>query len=124
MTTRSAAPKRNRRDDDDAFDLSRARVIRRGPRRDRPLRITVRSLRVAVGKTQYEVSEVAGIAQPDVSKIEHKDDDDLRELVISTVGRFVEALGGRLELVAVFPKTGHRFEIVGHEGDDNGKGKR
>ncbi|MCK6535949.1 MAG: helix-turn-helix transcriptional regulator [Polyangiaceae bacterium] len=118
MTTRSAATKRTHEESEDTFDLSRARVVRRGPKHGRPSRRTLRSLRVAAGQTQADVSDATGIQQSELSRIERKGDDALREMVISTVGRIVESLGGRLELVAHFPKTGHRMLIVGHEGDE------
>jgi len=115
MTT--AARKRHN-DNDDAFDFSRARVVHRGPRRGRPSRRTLRSLRVAAGKTQNDVTDATGIAQSELSRIERKNDAELRELVISTVGRIVEALGGKLELTAVFPKTAHRIALCGYTPDD------
>jgi hypothetical protein len=34
--------------------------------------------------------------------------------VVSTIRRYVVAVGGKLELVAVFP-SGHRIAIVGHD---------
>ena len=82
MTNRGAATKQ--KGDDDVFDTHGAHIVRRGPRRKRPLRMTLRALRVAAGQTQAEVSDAAGIAQPDVSRIERKDARDLDELVIST----------------------------------------
>jgi hypothetical protein len=116
MTT--AARKRHA-DDDDSFDFSRARVVRRGPKRSRPLRMTLRALRTAAGLTQAEVSEATGIAQADISRIERKDAGDLDELVISTLRRYLGAVGGKLELTAVFPKTGHRIAVCGYEPDED-----
>jgi Helix-turn-helix domain len=104
--TRAAATKH---DDADGFDLSRARLVRRGPRRDRPVRMTLRAQRVAAGKTQVDVAESTGMDQSDVSKLEQRE--DLDETMVSTLRRYIEALGGKLELVAVFPK-GHRIAIV------------
>jgi hypothetical protein len=116
MTT--AARKRHV-DGDDSFDFSRARVVRRGPKRSRPLRMTLRALRNAAGKTQVQVSEATGIAQADVSRIERKDAADLDELVVSTLRRYLRAVGGELELTAVFPKTGHRIAVCGYTADED-----
>lgn len=55
-------------------------------------------LRKAREMTQLQLSEVLGVHQSEVSKIEHRAD-----ICISTLVEFVEALGGHLELRAVFP---------------------
>ena len=47
--------------------------------------------------TQRALAEALGTSQPNVSRIEHEDD-----VYLSTVRSYVEALGGRLELHAVF----------------------
>jgi DNA-binding XRE family transcriptional regulator len=47
--------------------------------------------------TQTEVAEVLGVSQVNVSRIEREDDP-----YVSTLRRYVEALGGRLEVQAVF----------------------
>lgn len=113
----SNAARKRRAEDDASFDLGRARVVRRGPKGGRNLRMTLRGLRAASGMTQVAVSEASGIAQPDVSIVERKPEADFQELAISTVQRYLAALGGELELVAVFPKTGHRFTLCGYGGD-------
>ena len=55
-------------------------------------------LRRAREMTQLQVSEVLGVHQSEISKIEHRSD-----ICISTLVDYVEALGGRLEIKAVFP---------------------
>jgi predicted transcriptional regulator len=45
--------------------------------------------------TQHELAEALGVAQSNISRIEHQDDPQ-----VSTVRRFVEALGGELVLQA------------------------
>ena len=55
-------------------------------------------LRTQRGVSQEELARAWETSQPNVSKIERQDD-----LLISTVRRYVESLGGRLELRAVFP---------------------
>ncbi len=56
-------------------------------------------LRRARELTQTTLSEMLGIKQANVSKIEQRTD-----LLISTLRRYVEALGGTLEVVARFPE--------------------
>jgi hypothetical protein len=60
------------------------------------LAMHLRELREAAGKTQSEVAVVAEMTQAELSKVERRDDH-----LVSTLRRYVEALGGELELVAV-----------------------
>ena len=57
----------------------------------------LRELRVEAGKTQAEVAEVAEMTQAELSKFER-----LEDHLLSTLRRYVTALGGELEVVAVF----------------------
>jgi len=50
--------------------------------------------------TQQELAALLDVTQANVSRIEHEDD-----LYLSTLRNYVEALGGRLELRAVFPEV-------------------
>lgn len=54
---------------------------------------TLAEARARAGLTQSEVAERMGVSQSDVSKLERRDD-----LLLSTLRRYVEAVGGRLEL--------------------------
>jgi len=56
------------------------------------------ALRKAREMTQLRLSEVLGVHQSEVSKIEHRTD-----ICVSTLIEYVEALGGHLEIRAVFP---------------------
>lgn len=76
------------------------RVLGRGLRAQRGVRMTMRSLRDAAGKTQVEVSKAAKIDQSDVSRLERKQDFD--DCEVATLRRYVESIGGKLEIVAVF----------------------
>lgn len=76
------------------------RVLGRGLRAQRGVRLTMRALREGVGRTQLEVAEAALINQGDVSRLEGRRDFD--DCQVSTLRRYVEALGGRLDLVATF----------------------
>ncbi len=54
-------------------------------------------LRKARQMTQIKLAEALGVNQSEVSKIEHRAD-----LYVSTLTEYVEALGGYLEIRAVF----------------------
>ena len=56
--------------------------------------------------TQEELAAALGVRQPSVSRLEHGDDAKL-----STLRAYVEALGGRLELAAVFDDD-ERFPLA------------
>lgn len=60
--------------------------------------MSLRDLRKVREQTQEHVAEVLEITQENVSRIERR-----RDLLVSTLRRHVEALGGRLSLVAKFP---------------------
>ena len=60
--------------------------------------VALAELRAQRGVSQEDLARAWETSQPNVSKIERQDD-----LLISTLRRYVEALGGRLELQAVFP---------------------
>ncbi len=60
------------------------------------LEMDLRALREAMGLTQEELAERIAITQSQLSKMERREDHR-----ISTVRRYVAALGGELEVVAV-----------------------
>jgi hypothetical protein len=62
---------------------------------------SLQELRHAHKLTQKRMAEVLGIGQDSVSRLEQRSD-----LLISTLRGYVEALGGRLSLVAEFPDKG------------------
>jgi DNA-binding XRE family transcriptional regulator len=55
-------------------------------------------LRRARQLSQEQLAEELGASQPEISKIEHRTD-----MYVSTLRRFVEAMGGKLEIIAQFP---------------------
>ena len=59
---------------------------------------TLKDLRQAVEQTQEELAASLGVGQDTVSRIEHRSD-----ILLSTLRRYVEAMGGELNLVARFP---------------------
>ena len=58
---------------------------------------SLRALRKAAGKTQVDVAAALGIKQENVSRIERQAD-----LLLSTLSRYVHAIGGQLRLTAEF----------------------
>jgi transcriptional regulator with XRE-family HTH domain len=59
---------------------------------------TLKDLREAVERTQEELAARLGVGQDTVSRIERRSD-----ILLSTLRRYVEAMGGDLQLVARFP---------------------
>lgn len=55
-------------------------------------------LRSDLGLTQKNVAEKLNVSQSNVSRIEHEED-----IYLSTLTDYIEALGGHLEVAAVFP---------------------
>jgi len=58
--------------------------------------MTLRGLRESVGRTQGEVARKVSMTQPQLSRVEARSDH-----LISTLRRYVHALGGEIEVVAV-----------------------
>jgi len=63
------------------------------------LEMNLRGLRESMGKTQDEAARLAELSQSQLSKIEGRKDH-----LVSTLRRYVEALGGDLEVVALVGK--------------------
>jgi DNA-binding XRE family transcriptional regulator len=59
---------------------------------------SLRELREILGKAQLDVAAALNIKQPSVSKIEKQTD-----MYLSTLRNYVEAIGGKLELVVQLP---------------------
>ena len=62
------------------------------------LSLQLGQLRAGLGKTQESVAQELKTSQANVSRIEHEED-----IYLSTLRNYVEALGGYLEIRAVFP---------------------
>jgi transcriptional regulator with XRE-family HTH domain len=60
--------------------------------------MTLQELRRARNLTQVRVAKKLGVSQDGISKLEKRSD-----LLLSTLRKTVEAMGGRLSLVAEFP---------------------
>ena len=65
--------------------------------REELLEMDLREMRKLVGKTQQDVAKLARMAQSELSKTERREDHRL-----STLRRYVRALGGELEVIANF----------------------
>jgi DNA-binding XRE family transcriptional regulator len=76
------------------------RVLGRGLRAKRGVHLSIRTVREAAGRTQQDVAETAGMDQSDISRLENRE--DFADCQVSTLQRYVAALGGQLELVASF----------------------
>lgn len=60
--------------------------------------VTLYDLRMAVQKTQKQMAETLGVRQDSISRLENRSD-----MLLSTLRRYVEGMGGTLALVAQFP---------------------
>jgi hypothetical protein len=85
-------------------DLARARVggerlrkLKAQARAEVALEMNLPELRKALGKTQLEIADAAKMAQAKVSEFERRDDH-----MLSVLRRYIEALGGELEISAIF----------------------
>jgi hypothetical protein len=76
------------------------RVLGRGLRAQRGVHLTLRTLREAAGKTQVDVTGLSQMDQADISRLESRENFD--DCQVSTLQRYLSAIGGHLELVAAF----------------------
>jgi transcriptional regulator with XRE-family HTH domain len=61
--------------------------------------MALEELRDALRLTQRQLAETLQVDQSAISKLERRTD-----MYVSTLERFIEAMGGRLEIRAVFPE--------------------
>jgi hypothetical protein len=85
-------------------DVARSRVgaeklarLRAQAQAEVAIEMNLPELRKALGKTQLDLADAAEMAQAKVSEFERRDDH-----MLSVLRRYVEALGGKLEVNAVF----------------------
>jgi DNA-binding XRE family transcriptional regulator len=74
------------------------RMIKRRAKELRKEEMSLQELRRAREMTQVEMAKTLGVAQKQISEMEKRTD-----MHISTLRRSIEALGGKLSLVAEFP---------------------
>jgi hypothetical protein len=91
------------------IDARRAKVVRRGAR-SAGVRMTLRGIREAAGKTQAAVAAALETEQSEISRIEKRED-----VRLSTLRRYAAALGAECEVAFVFRKTGHRIVVADPE---------
>ena len=60
--------------------------------------VSLKDLRQAVEQTQEHLAATLGVGQDTISRLEQRSD-----MLLSTLRRYVEGMGGTLELVARFP---------------------
>ena len=60
--------------------------------------LAIEELRAGRKLTQQQVAQALGVSQANVSQLEHQDN-----IYLKTLGSYVEALGGQLEIRAIFP---------------------
>jgi hypothetical protein len=80
--------------DDDilrSLDLTKCKIVRRGPPKDRKLPLAF--LRGRKGLTQVQIAKRAKISQSEISRAELRSD-----CLVSTLERYAKALGGELQL--------------------------
>jgi transcriptional regulator with XRE-family HTH domain len=87
-----------------------AHLLRHGGRTRPPTRAALRRLREQRRISQVELARLMGVRQATISKLEHRNDMNL-----STLKRFVAALGGVLEVSARFADHTIAIDVVGGE---------
>ncbi len=65
-------------------------------------------LRAARELTQTHLAELFGVSQGSISRLERRTD-----MYVSTLAKFIEAMGGQLEIRAVFPDGSVRINQFG-----------
>ncbi|MFC3907866.1 helix-turn-helix domain-containing protein [Legionella dresdenensis] len=60
--------------------------------------MTLRDLRLALEKTQQDLGQVLHMKQEGISRLEKRSD-----MLISTLNKYISAMGGSLKLMAEFP---------------------
>jgi len=68
----------------------------------------LRAIRELLGKTQVDLAEATDMTQSEVSRLERRPD-----VRLSTLKRFVEALGGEIEIFATFGDKRVRLRAAG-----------
>jgi len=77
--------------------------------------LPLHELRKARGLSQQQLAEVLHVQQPSIAKIEKRTD-----MYISTLRSHIEAMGGKLEVVARFPEGAVRISNFSELGGKDG----
>lgn len=76
-------------------------------------------LRNAKHLTQEEIASVLKVGQASVAKLEKRTD-----MYVSTLRRFIEAMGGKLDIVARFPDHSIQITTFSRIAEEDGEGTR
>ncbi len=90
----------------DNIDIGKARYLGRGRKKDKPVSLGI--LRRASELTQTEVAETIDVSQARVSQLEQPGHNH----ELATLRRYVEALGGHLEVAMVREVAGKRRRYI------------
>ena len=90
-------PNDHERSDQSGYQAARAAAARRAERRRAAYGEALSALRRARSLTQIAVAEQLGVAQGEVSRIEHQAD-----LLLSTLARYIDGMDGTLSLLVRF----------------------
>jgi len=75
--------------------------------------LPLKELRQARALSQEELADVLGLNQATISKLERRTD-----MYLSSLRRFVEAMGGELEITASFPEGRVRIQLFEELADE------
>jgi len=76
--------------------------------------LPLKELRQARELSQEQLAEVLGLNQATISKLERRTD-----MYLSSLRRFVEAMGGELELTANFPEGSVKIQLLEELADED-----
>ena len=93
----------------DNAETEPVRVLGRGLRARRGVKMTLRAIRDATGLTQVALAEKSAMDQGDISRLENRP--SLEDCQLATLQRYIAAVGGEFELTARFGDK--RLTIVG-----------
>ena len=103
-------------DADAAWRRVRALLLGRTKTRP-PDEVRLRSLRSLLDVSQVTLAERLNVNQAAISKLEHRED-----MLVSTLGNVIRALGGALEIRAVFPHGIVRMLTLADDAGTSGAG--
>ena len=83
----------------------------RGKAEEMMVELPLAELRAARELTQKQLAETLGVSQAAISKLERRAD-----MYVTTLRKFIEAMGGRLEMRAVFREGSVRIPEFGESG--------
>lgn len=76
--------------------------------------MSLQEMRKALAISQTEMAERLELGQGDISKFERRED-----VYVSSVRKYIEAMGGKLELIAKFPeKRRYKIKNIGELADN------